>query len=59
MSNKEKILLCIEWFKKSAEQAEHWVKRNEYDEAITVIEDWLIKDANESLQYLKEGLKDG
>lgn len=58
MTNKEKILLCIQWMKRSAEQARHWVNEDDWSEATHVIEHWIIKDANEALQYLKNGIKD-
>ena len=59
MKNKDKIQLCIEWFKRSAEQAEYYLNENEWEDVAHIIENWIIKDANEALQYLKEGLKDG
>lgn len=58
MTNKEKILLCIDWFERSAEQARHSVNENDWAEASWVIKNWLIKDANEALEYLKNGIKD-
>lgn len=56
MTNKDNILLCIQWFERAAEQARYWVNEDNYIEAAHVIEHWVIKDANEALQYLKHGI---
>ena len=45
--------------KRSSELAEYHLNNNEWEGVAHVMEDWIIKDANEALQYLKEGLKDG
>ena len=57
MTTKENILLCIQWFERAAEQARHWVNKGDWAEAAHVIEHWVIKDANEALIYLKEGIQ--
>lgn len=57
MTTKENILLCIQWFELAAEQARHWVNEDDWAEAADVIENWIIKDANEALIYLKESIQ--
>jgi hypothetical protein len=57
MTTKDNILLCIQWFERAAEQARHWVNEDDWAEAADVIENWIIKDANEALIYLKEGIQ--
>jgi hypothetical protein len=57
MTTKDNILLCIQWFERAAEQARHWVNEDNWEEAAEVIENWIIKDANEALIYLKEGIQ--
>lgn len=57
MTNKEKIQLCIDWLKRSSELAEYHLNNNEWEGVAHVIENWIIKDANEALQYLKHGIK--
>ena len=44
--------------KRSAEQARHWVNEDDWAEATHVIEHWIIRDANEALEYLENGIKD-
>ena len=57
MTNKEKIQLCIDWVKRSAELAEYHLNDNEWEGVVHIIENYIIKDANEALQYLKNGIK--
>jgi hypothetical protein len=57
MTNKEKILLCIQWFELAAEQSRHWVNKDDWAEAADVIQNWIIKDAKEALIYLNEGIQ--
>lgn len=57
MTTKENILLCIQWFELAAEQARHWVNEDDWAEAADVIENWIIKDANEALIYLNKGIQ--
>lgn len=57
MTTKQNILLCIQWFELAAEQARHWVNEDDWAEAADVIENWIIKDANEALIYLKESIQ--
>lgn len=59
MTNKEKIQVCVTWFKMATENVEYALANDDWDEASHIIENWIIKDANEALQLLKKGLKDG
>ena len=56
MTTNQKIMQCIKWIESSALLAKQWMEKEDYEEATHVIEHWIMKDANEALQYLKNGI---
>lgn len=57
MINKDEIQHCINWIVRAAESAQESLDEHEYEDAIYVLEHWVIKDAKEAIGYLKQSTK--
>tara|TARA_R100000654_G_scaffold2558_2_gene9472 strand:- start:1666 stop:1872 length:207 start_codon:yes stop_codon:yes gene_type:complete len=55
MTTKQNILKCIKYAEASAMLARQCVNDNDWAGAVHMIEKWMMKDAKEAVQYLKNG----